>query len=201
MRLAWKSFIGCAALGLILLAPKQGFAQGTADPEAALKEINIWYSERIKQARDSKMTVDLPKLLAERKAKFEAALKDADVEKTDPAKCLALAQLYSGAQKPAETLAAAKRFLISNPAPAPKYTAQSMVLGGYATANDADGILSMLADMKPITAQSSALLAGTTARIYAPIVATKKGTPAALDLITNMEGRVQFDELKTDAEK
>src|SRR5579871_2824741 len=192
--------VPCAVVVGILLA-LAGRAQAPPDPVAALSEINKWYSDQIKQARDNKTPLDMNALLAERKAKAAAALKDADPAKTDPAKCLALAQLYQIVQQNKEALAAAQRYLTSNPEPALKYTAQQIALNGYQSLGDADGILKTLDEMKPTIPQMAANLASSTAQQYAMTVADKKGLQAGLDLIKKMEGQVPFDQFKTVQEK
>jgi len=200
----YKKMKGAFALSAAVIAISMalvGRAQAPPDPESALKEISTWYADQVKQARDKKTQIDFTKLLAERRAKAEAALKDVDPAKAEPAKCLALAQLYQIVEKEKEALAAAERFLTSNPEATPKYTAQQIVLAGYQTQGDADGLIRVLDQMKPPAPQLSAFLASSVARQYAVTVAEKKGLQAGLDLLKRMEARVPFDQLKTPQEK
>ena len=198
MRISCKSTFALCGIAISLFIPLVSGAQAANDPEAALKSINSWYSDQIKQARDNKTTLDTTKLLAERRAKIQAALKDADVEKTEPSKCLALAQLYSSVQMQKESLAAAKRFLTSNPVEAQKYSAQQMILNGYQASGDVSGILEMLDTMKPYNPTMAANLLSLTARSYAGIVADKKGLQAGLDLIAKQEKLVDIDKMMTE---
>jgi hypothetical protein len=55
--------------------------------------------------------------------------------------------------------------------------------------------------MKPATPQMWALLASSTARSYASVVARAKGVSAGIELIDKMDRQVPFDQLKTDQEK
>ncbi len=198
-RLRSARLLIAVAVGLSL--PAIGRTQAAQDPEAALKEINTWYAEQVKLARDNKTQLDFAKLLAERKAKIQAALKDASPERTEPAKCLALAQLYQGAQQQKEAVACIQKYLTSNPAAAPKYTAQQILLAGYESLGDVNGVIGTLGEMRPATPQMAALLASNTARLYALTVSDKLGLQAGLDLIDKMERQVPFDQLKTDPEK
>lgn len=190
---------GAVLIGLGM--PAIGRAQTPQDPEAAQKEINAWYAEQVKQAQANKTTVDFAKLLAERKAKILAALKDADPAKTEATKCLALGQLYQSVQQYKESLVCAQRFMTTNPEGVQKYAAQQMMLSAYQNLGDADGILSTLDQMKPATPQMWALLTSSTARSYAGVVAKAKGLNAGIALIDKMEARTPFDQLKTDQEK
>lgn len=201
MRRTGKSLLALCMAALSLTLTMAGRAQAPPDPEAALKEINTWFSDQLKQARDNKVQADTTKLLAERVTRAKAAVKDVDVAKTDPAKCLALAQLYQITQQPREMLNAAQRYLTSNPEAGPKYTAQQLMLSGYQRTEDADGIAATLEQMKPPSPQMAALLAGAAARSYAPIIADKKGLQAGLDLLKKMEEQIPFDSLKTEQEK
>ncbi len=201
MQFSLKNVLFIAGVGLCVSLPMAGFAQTATDPEAAMKEINTWYTTKAKEARDNKTPFDSAKMMAERKAKIEAALKDFDIDKTDPAKCLGLAQLYQAVQKNKEALVAVKKFMTSNPEGASKYSAQSMMLSGYQSAGDIDGLATTLGQMTPPTPQMAASLASSTARVYAPAVAAKLGPQAGLDLISKMEALVPFGEMKSDALK
>jgi hypothetical protein len=175
------------------------WAQDAKDPETALKELNTWYSEQFKKvqdaAKEAKTQPDYRPVLTERTERAKAAIKDIDPEKVDPAKGLALAQLSQAAQDNAKMVAAAKRFLTSNPEAQPKYTAHQLMLQGYSATDDADGIISVLSDIKPPTPQMQAFLAANVAARYADIVADKKGPEAGLALIAKAEAAVPFAEL------
>ena len=178
-----------------------GRAQAARDPEAALHEINAWYSAQVKQLRESEPTADVTKLIEERKTRIEAVLKDVDPAKTEPAKCLVLAELYQGARQQKEAVDCALKYLKSNP-PAPyKYTAHQILLAGYYSLKDVRSMIDVLDQMQPRTPLLAALNASNTGRHYAAIVAEKLGLRAGLELIDNMERRVPFDQLKTEQEK
>src|SRR5438309_309408 len=116
---------GFGALILLFSAASFGYPlrPDSKDPEAALKGVNTWYSEQIKQAQADKKTPDYNGLMKERTAKAKAAVEGIDISMAEPAKCFAWAQLYQAAQMPKEMQAAAQRFVDSNPEPAAKFRA------------------------------------------------------------------------------
>ena len=196
-----KALIG--ALGMMLIA-SLGFAAKAPpdkDPEALLKEINTWYSDQLKQARDNKQQPNFQDLMKQRTEKVKAAVEGVDVSKEAAGKCLAWAQLYQTAQMQKEMLSAASRFVASNPEPKLKYQGQQMMLQGYGSAEDVDGIVKILGEMKAPDVRSAATLAAQAANNYAQTVASKRGAKTALDLISRLESSVSIDELKKEDEK
>jgi hypothetical protein len=170
-------------------------AQDVKDPEAAYKELNTWYADQLKKAREANTQVDFRALTAERTERAKAAVKDVDPEKVEPAKSLALAQLYQAAQDNAKMIVAANRFLSGNPEAGPRYSAHSLLLQGYSATDDADGLIRVLGEIKPPTPQMVAFLASSVAGRYADIVADKKGAQAGLDLIAKAEAAVPYAEM------
>lgn len=187
---------GALALALVVccgVAPV--WAQDAKDPEAALKEINTWYTEQLTKARSENRQPNFTELLKERTDRAKTAVKDFDAEKVEPAKGFALAQLYQIVQDHPHAVVAAKRYLTTNPEGAQRYTAHNLLLSSYAATDDAEGIIGVLGEMKPPTTQMAAFLAANVGARYAEIVADKKGVKAGLDLIAKAEAAVPFDEM------
>jgi hypothetical protein len=170
-------------------------AQDAKDPEAAQKEINAWYTEQITKARAENKQPDFQALMKERTERAKTATKDFDPEKIEPAKGMALAQLYQMAQDDKKMVASLRRYLTSNPADKQRFDAQNLMLSGYANLEDAEGLAATLKDIKPADGLSAATLAYMTGARYATIVAQKKGAQAGLDLIARTEAAVPFAEL------
>jgi hypothetical protein len=187
---------GALALALtVFCGAAPGWAQDAKDPDAVLKEINTWYTDQIRKAQEAKTQPDFRALMTERTERTKTALKDFDPEKVEPGKALALAQLYQIVQDNPRMITSAKRFLTTNPEGAGKFSAQQLLLTGYAATNDADGLIATLGEIKTPDGRNAASLASATAGRYAAIVAEKKGAQAGLDLITKMEAAVPFAEL------
>ncbi len=180
-----------------LLAPS--LVRADVDPEAEMKAINAHYMEAIKDARDKKITPDVKALQKERTDKAKADVKDVDPTKVEPAKGMAWAQLFSVAQEPKKMVLAAERFLTSKPTPELAFNAQMMMLNGYADAEDANGIVKVVKEMKPTTPMMAVQVAGMTANVI-DTVGDKKGAKAALALLKQVEAQVPFDQLKTPQE-
>jgi hypothetical protein len=195
--------MGVAAALTALLAASALLARAASptDPTTALREINAWYADQQKKAQESKKQIDYQALMNERKAKAKAAVEGLDPAKTEPARCYDLALLYSMAEMPKEMVAAAQRFAASGPEPRKKFAAQQLMLYGYQTLGDAEGIVKALDEMVPPDAQTAAVTAAMIAGGYAQTVAEKMGATAALDLIRKAESRVPFNNLKTNEEK
>jgi hypothetical protein len=170
-------------------------------PEALLSEINTWYSDQLKKARDEKKTPDYTALMNERTARAKKAVAGIDPGSFDPAKGYAWAQLFQSAGMQKEMLFSAQRYVAQESNAARKYSGQLMVLTGLQTAGDASGLVSLLAEMRPATAMAAASLASQTAGSYARTVSDKLGTPAALNLIASQEARVNFEDLRKEEAK
>jgi len=160
------------------LAARQG-----GDPEAALREIGQWYSEQIRKAREEQRQPDLRVLNEQRAEKVRAALAGIDPAKVEPAKQLALAQLYQTVRMSKEMTAAAERFLATNPEAERRLQAQLLLLSGYAALEDAAGIRRVLAQTRPSTPIAAAAIARMAGGMLAEIVARKDGVEAGLSLL------------------
>lgn len=176
-------------------------APATGSPEALLSEINAWYSDQLKKARDEKKTPDFNALMSERTARAKKAVAGIDPAGLDPAKGLAWGQLFQSAGMQKEMLISAQRYVAQEPNPAKKYSGQLMVLTGLQAAEDAKGIVHLLGEMKPATAAAAASLASQTAGNYARTIADKLGTAVALGVIANQEAAVNFEELRKEEAK
>lgn len=195
----------CAAIlaaalvtGMAVSASAQAPAR---DPAAALKEINTWFAGQLKQAQDQKTAPDRNVLMAERLKRAKEAVAGMDPAKTDPAKCLDLAQLYQMAQMPKEMAAAASRFADTASDPEQKFQAQQLMVVGSAQTDDAAGIVRAVDAMKPTTPRQSYILAQYAAG-PSDTVAEKLGAPAALEMLQKAEKRVDWEALKKyDAEQ
>ena len=190
MWLASMVFVG-------LLAP--GVVRADVDPEAELKAITAHVQAEIKDAQDKKLDPDMTALRKEYADKAKEAGKGVDPSKVDPAKGMAWAQLFGAAQEPKKMIAAAERFLTSNPAPQPKFNAQMTILRGYSQAEDANGIIKTVKEIQPSTPMMAMQLAATTTN-YLDTVAEKKGSKSALALLKQVEALVPFEQLKTPQE-
>ncbi|MBM3493150.1 MAG: TlpA family protein disulfide reductase [Armatimonadetes bacterium] len=189
------------ALGLLAATVLGARALAAGDPEQSLKDINTWYAGEIQKARDEKKNPDFRALMAERVKRAKAAVEGVSAASADPAKCLALAQLYQAATMPKEAGVAAERFLTSDPAAREKYSAQQIVLTACQSNRDADGLVRVLGEMQPPDSRSAAFLASATAQLYGDTVAAKLGPQAALDLIGKLEAKVPFDKMTTPQDK
>jgi tetratricopeptide (TPR) repeat protein len=165
------------------------------DPEKTLQEINAWYEAQIKKG-GGKPSQDVTAEFQEREKKIQAALIEMSVEKTEPAKCLALARLYEMVHRWKEAIPAARKFVDSNPPLPQKYRGQVLLLDCYLPLRDIDGLLKALKDIVPATPQDSSSLAGSVGLFYAPLIADKKGVDTGLDLLKTIEGKVQFGALQ-----
>jgi hypothetical protein len=163
-----------------------------ADPEEAVKAINTWYTDQLKQARDAMKNPDFQALMAERTKRAKDALATLDVTKVEPAKAYGLAQLYQMTGQHKELVEAASKYLTSNPPALQKYTAQLLMLGGYVNLRDAAAIQKLVPEVNPPDVRSAVSLAGSTAAAYSRVVAEKTGPQAALDLIKTAEAKVQY---------
>ena len=168
------------------------------DPAAALKAVNDWYAAQLQKARDDKKVPDYRGLMAERTTKAREAAAKMDIAATEPAQCLALAQLYQVANMPKEAGVAASRYLTTNPEGRNRFAAQQIVLTACQANRDAEGICRILGEMKAPDNRTAANLAASAAQTYADTVAAKLGHQAALDLIAKLEAQVPFDKM-TDA--
>lgn len=196
-----KAMLG--ALGMVLVASLAFAAKAPPDkdPVALLKEINTWYSDQIKQARESKQQVNFQDIFKQRTEKAKAAVEGVDLAKEPAAKCLAWAELYQSAQMQKDMLAAATRFVASNPEEKLKYQGQQMMLQGYASTEDADGIIKILSEIKAPDMRSAATLVSQVANNYAQTVSSKRGAKTALEMLSRLEAGVSIDELKKEDEK
>lgn len=190
-----------AAVVLLLGASSVALAQKASDPEAAFKEINTWFSDQLKKAREENKPVDIASIRKDQVAKAKAALEGIDIAKEEPAKCYAWGQLYQMAGMNKEMLAAAQRFISSNPDPARLYPAQQMALNGMQAEGDAAGMVKMITEMKPANSSMAASLAMMTAARYYETVADKLGSKAAFDLLDRVEKSVDFDEVRKEDAK
>jgi thiol-disulfide isomerase/thioredoxin len=180
-----------------LFAP--GMVRADVDPEAELKAISAHVQAEIKDAQDKKVEPDMTALRKEYADMAKTAAKGVDPAKVEPAKAMAWARLFSAAQDPQKMIAAARRFLTSNPEPQPKFNALMTILGGYAQSEDADGIIKTVKEIQPSTPMMAIQLAGTTANDI-DTVTDKKGLKPALALLKQVEALVPFDQLKTPQE-
>ncbi len=198
MRVPWRIL---ALAGMLAFAGAVVARPAVADdPETALKELNTWYASQLQKARDDKKVPDYRALMVERTAKAKEAAAKMDVGATEPAKCLALAQLYQAASMPKEAGVAAQRFLTTNPQGRDRYSAQQILLTGYQANRDAEGIVRVLGEMKAPDNRTAAFLAASAAQTYADTVAAKLGSQAALDMIAKLEAHIPFDKM-TDAQE
>lgn len=193
-RTFWRLGSALALASTVCYAPPPAWAQDAKDPDAAMKEINTWYTGEIAKAREAKSN-NFSELMKERTERAKTAAKGFDADKIEPAKGLALAQLYQAAQDYPHVVAAARQFLSSKPENPQKYTAQSLLLTGYVELKDANAIIRTVKDATPPNGQMTANLAYMVAVRYAPVVAEVKGPKAALDLIDRTEKRVPFETL------
>lgn len=165
------------------------------DPEKTLQEINTWYDAQVKKG-GQKPSQDVTAVFLKREEKIQAALKEMSIDKTEPAKCLALARLYKAVHRWKEAIPAARKFMDSNPPRLQKYQAQVLLLDCYMPLRDMDGLLKTLKDIVPATPQDSSSIAGSTGLVFAQVIADKKGINTGLDLLKTMEGKVQFRALQ-----
>jgi hypothetical protein len=172
----------------------------TTNPETSLSEINAWYSDQLKKARDAKVQVDFAGLQKERTAKAKAAVAGVDVSKKPAAECLAWAQIYQAAQMQKEMLVAAARFVASNPDNKLKFQGQQIMLQGYQSTEDADGLIRVLSVIKAPDVRQSAMLAAQAANNYGETISSKRGAKTALDLISKLESGISVDELRKEDE-
>ena len=190
-----------AALAL-LSVPNAGSALGqSADPEKTVAEISSWYAEQIRTAQQNNQRIDGAKLMAERSAKAKAAVAGVNADTIAAEKGLAWAQLYNFAQMYNEQIAAAARFVATNPEAARKYQAHSLMLGGYNQTGQAEKLLQLLGEVRPASPPAAASLAMMTANVYSETIADKLGPQKALDVLQKVEALVPFADFKTDQEK
>lgn len=100
-----------------------------------------------------------------------------------------------------DMIAAADRFLTSNPEPQRKHAAQQLIVAGYQQLGDGAGLNRVLSDMKPPTPQMAVSLAMMTGARYAETIGEKLGTQAGLDALARAESMLNLAELKTEQEK
>src|SRR5437870_7392214 len=89
-----------AVLALLVGTGALAAAQGARDPDGALREINQWVTDQVRQARDSNKPVDVNALRKGQADRAREAVKGVDPQTVEAAKGLAWAQLFDLAGMP-----------------------------------------------------------------------------------------------------
>ncbi len=199
MKRIWTGGFAAVLVATTLIA--RVAAAPDTDPQAVLAEINKWYAEQYTPIRAAQDQAALIKLNQERIQKAKTAVAEFNPTTVEPAKALALAMLYQVAQMRTEQIAAAERFLTSNPAPDQKYQAQLLLLSAYNLARDANKLKETLASIEAPTPSAAASVASMMGNSYYQLIAEKINPQTALDLLNKLESQVPFDKFLTPEEK
>lgn len=196
MNIVKKSLLvmSLAAASLFVFAQSQ-------DPTEILKQINTEYSAKITEARNSGKPINSAELLAERKAKAQAAVKGVDPMHIEASKGLAWAQLFQVAGEDKNACMAAERYLTSNPDANGKYAAQSVMLTSCNNQGEAENVLNLIMSMEPSNFNAAAGLAGSTIYTYSETINEKLGLEKALKAFDRADAILNNLKPETDQQK
>lgn len=183
----------CVPAGLLIA---MAFRADT-DPLEVLTKINATRAEKIKAARDAGQTVDIAALTREATEAAREAVKGVDPNFVEPAKGYSWAQLFQMAGQTKDACDAATRYLQSNPGPADKYRAQSLMIQCCNTLGEGHMVKMLVGQMQPPDVMAAATFAQSTARMYADTIMKTEGLNAALDALKTAESKLDYDALAT----
>ena len=178
------SKLALAATALIAV----GFAFQAVDPAEAIKEINSYRSKALADARAAGKQIDVAALQKETIDKAKAAVKGVDPAKIDAKLGYSWATLFQMAELHKEACDSVSRFLETNPPPAEKFRAQSLMMRSCNTLGEGHMLLMTLDTIVPPDAMSSISLASMTANQYAETIQKSAGLDAALKALDKVEG-------------
>lgn len=179
----------------ILLAPI-----GTADPDQVLKDIRAYQTEQIQAAQKEKKAIDYDAVVAHMRQMAKDAIKGVDPAKIEPAKGLSWMQLYATAEEYKDIEILCKQFMMSNPTPAQRFSAELNCLSAYnQLGNTAKGVATVNAIVPPDETSAMTLASYATAYFAEPM-ANEQGLDAAekfLDgILAKLPDSVADDKLK-----
>lgn len=188
MRHLIRALIAIAALSSF------AFAQ-VSDPSAGLKELQEMQMKAYNDARANKTQPDFDAIAKSVRDRALEMVKGVDPEKLEPKDGVAWAQLFQRAGEDHHACMAAQRFLTTNPEPAEKYRAQSIMMVSCNALGEADMLQKTLASATPPPEYTVSLVSMAVDE-YIDTIVSKKGPGAGLKTLGDIEHHVAYQDPK-----
>lgn len=187
------------ALCALAIVSASAFAQSS--PKEILTQIQQYRSQLLQEARQANKPINATVLSEGVKAKAEEAIKGVDPEKVEAKDAFDWAKVFELAGRYKDVCNLCHKFLATNPNPADKFAAQSLMVNSCNTLGEADMVAMTLKEIKPVDALGARTLVSRTTGAYADTIAKSQGVDAAIKILESVAAKLPAEDHKANAQR